>query len=457
MDVTFARFVSALRNADVRVSPAETLTAFDVVRRVGIADQALLKDSLALALAKSQDEKSRFDDTFERFFFQLAFQEPAKRTFLAKFDAKADRQAALEALHGEISAELVDAVAAVLNDDRTGLAVKVQQVADALNIHEISSLREKSVFARQIAEALAIPELETYASGGDAAGQISDELRSLLRYLRHYFHEEIRAYVDAQYRLHADASGKRALLEAALKSNLNQLPRAYHDEVRRVVQKLADKLAKEHRRRARQTDRGVLDLKRTLRRNVAYDGSVFDLRWRQRKRERATVFVLCDVSNSVARVARFLLLFLYELNDVLPSIRAFAFSSRLGEITDIMRAKPSEAAIEEALFSWGKGNTDYARAFMDFRELCGMDLNARSTLIVLGDGRSNYYDPRPDVFKELSRRAKQTFWLNPETRDQWREGDSEMRRYAPHCFRVETCNKIRDIERFADRLLVAAR
>ena len=159
MDVTFARFVSALRNADVRVSPAETLTAFDVVRRVGIADQALLKDSLSLALAKSQDEKSRFDDTFERFFFQLAFQEPAKRTFLAKFEAQADREAALEALQGEISAELVDAVAAVLNGDRTALAVKVQQVADALNIHEIRSLREKSVFARQIAEALAIPEL----------------------------------------------------------------------------------------------------------------------------------------------------------------------------------------------------------------------------------------------------------------------------------------------------------
>ena len=264
MDVTFARFVSALRNADVRVSPAETLTAFDVVRRVGIADQALLKDSLALALAKSQDEKSRFDDTFERFFFQLAFQEPAKRTFLAKFDAKADREAALEALQGDISAQLVDAVAAVLNDDRTALAVRVQQVAESLNIHEISSLREKSVFARQIAEALAIPELEAYAAsgayaagGGHGDGEISEDLRSLLRYLRHYFHEEIRAYVDAQYRLHADASGKRALLEAALKSNLNQLPKAYHDEVRRVVQKLADKLAKEHRRRARHTNRGV--------------------------------------------------------------------------------------------------------------------------------------------------------------------------------------------------------
>lgn len=457
MDVTFARFVSALRNADVRVSPAETLTAFDVVRRVGIEDQALLRDSLALALAKSQAEKVRFDDTFQRFFFQLAFQEPAKRTFLRKFEREDERRGAIETLRGEMSANLVDAVAAVLNDDRADLGLRVQQIADTLDIHEIDSLREKSVFARQIEEALFVPELDAYVAGGGHGGDISGDLRDLLRYLRRYFHEEIRAYVDAQYRLHADASGKRAILEAALKSNLNQLPQAYHVEVRRVVRKLADKLAKEHRRRRRQTDRGTLDLKRTLRRNVAYDGAVFDLRWRQRKREQATIFVLCDVSNSVARVSRFLLLFLYELADVLPNVRAFAFSSRLGEITDVMRGQPSDTAIEEAMFTWGKGNTDYARAFLDFRELCGMDLNPRATLIVLGDGRNNYYDPRTDIFQELSRRAKQTFWLNPETRDQWREGDSEMRRYAPYCFRVDTCNKIRDIERFADRLLVAAR
>ena len=449
MEVTFARFVAALRNAEVRVSPAETLTAFDVVSRVGIADKALLKDALALALAKSRDEKERFDDAFERFFFQLAFREPAKRTFLRNVD----RDAVLAALDTQLSADLVEAVANVLDDNRDQLALRVQQAAHEAGIHAISSLREKARYSEQIKEALAIDELDAYLAGG-GTGQPAD---ALLRYLRQYFNQEIRAYVDAQYRLHVDASGKRALIEAALKSNLDQLPLAYHREVRRVVEKLAARLAKEHRRRRKRTVRGVLDIKKTVRRNVAYDGAVFDLHWRQRKREPATVFVLCDVSNSVARVARFLLLFLYELADVLPNVRAFAFSSRLGEITDAMRTKSSEAAMEEALFTWGKGNTDYARAFFDFRELCGNDLNQRSTVIVLGDGRNNYYDPRPQIFEEITRRAKQTFWLNPETADQWREGDSEMRRYAPHCFAVETCNKIRDIERFADRLLTATR
>ena len=454
MEVTLARFVQALRNADVRVSPAETLDAFDIVQRIGVRDERLLKDALALVLAKSLEEKAHFDDTFQRFFFQLAFREPAKRAFLRDLD-ESGREALLQALTAETSATLARAVASVLDDDRDGLALQVQQAADAAGIHRMASLREKSHYADRIAEALAVDQLSSYLAANDGGGDGGGN--GLLRYLRQYFQQEIRAYVDAQYRLHVDASGKRKLIEAALAANLDQLPRAYHDEVRRVVEKLAAKLASEHRRRRKVTNRGQIDIKKTLRRNLAYDGAYFDLRWRQRKREQATVFVLCDVSNSVARVARFLLLFLYQLTDVLPSVRAFAFSARLGEITGVMRGRPSDAAIEEALFAWGKGNTDYARAFLDFRDLCAADINPRSTLIVLGDARNNYYDPRPQVFKQLCRRAKQAFWLNPEARDQWREGDSEMRRYAPYCFRVETCNKLRHIERFADQLLLATR
>lgn len=451
MELTFGRFVTALRNADVRASPAETLTAFEIVKRVGIANKTLLKDSLALALAKSRDEKARFDETFER-FFALAFRDGPKSSFVRRVD----RDSMLSQLRANASPGLVESVTNVLDDERDRLALRIHRAAAEADIHQIKSLREKSLYSRRIGTVLGLDELDAYLeAGATATGDAGTG--EFLRYLRQYFRQQIGDYVDAQYKLHLDASGKRAILEAALKSNLDQLPVAYHQDVRRVVEKMADKLAKDHRRRRKRARRGVLDIKKTLRRNVAYDGALFDLKWRQEKREPGAVFVLCDVSNSVARVARFLLLFLYELTDLLPNIRAFAFSSRLGEVTDTMRERPTEVAIEEALFTWGKGNTDYARAFADFRELCGPDIDQHTTLIVLGDARSNYYDPRVDIFEELTRRAKQTFWLNPESRDQWPEGDSEMRRYAPYCFRVETCNKLRDIERFADRLLVMAR
>ena len=152
-----------------------------------------------------------------------------------------------------------------------------------------------------------------------------------------------------------------------------------------------------------------------------------------------------------------MLLFLYELTDVLPNIRAFAFSSALGEVTDLFKRKSTEAAVEEALVAWGGGTTDYARAFCDFRALCGRDLDHKSTIIVLGDARNNYFEPKTDVLKELSDRVKQVLWLNPEHRSQWTQGDSEMQRYAPYCFDVRTCNRLSHIETLADKLLSAAR
>ena len=449
MDVTFSRFVQALRNADVRVSPAETLVAFDVVSRVGIENRRLLRDALGLALAKSREEKERFEDAFERFFQQLAFREPAKRTFVGNVD----REALIDRLEGELSGGLLRTIDSVLVDERDYLAFVVQRAAEEAGISEMRTLREKRVYAGKIGKALALDELEAYLAGGGTGNGMDP----VLRYLRQYFHGEIRSYVDAQYKLHVDATGRRALLEAALKSNLDRVPPDYHAEVRRVVGKLARKLSREHRRRRRRAARGVLDLKKTIRRNIAYDGAIFEPQWRRTKREKATVFVLCDVSGSVAQVARFLLLFLYELADVLPNVRSFAFSSTLGEVTDTFSRKAGEEAVEEALFVWGKGTTDYGRAFRDFRELCGRDLDSRSTVVVLGDGRNNYFDPNAKLLKEISNRVKQVFWLNPETRDRWAEGDSEMRHYAPYCLQVKTCNRIGHIESFADRLLMAAR
>ena len=84
-------------------------------------------------------------------------------------------------------------------------------------------------------------------------------------------------------------------------------------------------------------------------------------------------------------------------------------------------------------------------------------MNQRSTIIVLGDARNNYYDLDLNTFKDISKRVKQVFWLNPEARDSWSEGDSVMLRYKPFCFRVDTCNRIDHMERFADRLIAATR
>jgi len=450
MEVTLSRFVHALRSADVPVSPAETLDGFAVVRQVGIDDPGLLQNALALTLAKSPEEKARFADCFQRFFHQLAFQEPAKRTLLRDVD----EQALLEFLSDRASPGLVRVVASVLHDGHSYLAFLVQQAAEPLRLSEMQSLRDKSAHIAALSGALGLPELDGLIRGGEGS---DTELMPAVRYLRQYLHQQLRDYVDGQYKLHVDASGRRALIDAALKSNLDRLPPDYYAEVDRVVCKLADRLAQQHRRRRKRAHRGVLDIKHMIRENIAYDGAPFRLRWRQRRVERSAVYVVCDVSNSVSRVARFLLLFLYQLVDVLPRVRAFAFSNRLGEITDVFAAHGDQRAVEEAMFLWGTGTTDYGHALVDFRALVHQELDHRSIVIFLGDARSNHFDPRVDILRNIAQRVRQVFWLNPETRENWGEGDSVMRAYAPFCLRVDSCNQLQDIEQFADRLLTITR
>jgi uncharacterized protein with von Willebrand factor type A (vWA) domain len=451
MDLTLARFVTALRKADVRVSPAETLDAFEVTQRLGVADAATLRNGLRLVLAKTVADKARFDSCFERFFHQLGFRAPVKQSFFRGID----RETLLHDLKPRVSGELHEVLDEVMHDDRSHLAFRLEQVASALHLERMHALRDRTAYAEQIARVLGADELEALLRDEGAA--LPSETAHALRYVRMYLREQVHAYVDTQYRLRVDASGRKGILEAAFQSSLANLPPDFHADMRAQVERIAARLSKDHRRRRKVARRGVLDLKRTLRANIAYDETLFNLHWRRQARERATVFALCDVSGSVSRIARFLLLLLYNLADVLPQVRSFAFSSRLGEVTRLFEGKALEVAVEEALFDWGKGNTDYARAFTDFRELALADVNHRSTVIILGDARNNHYDPKPERLKEIAARAKQVLWLNPEPEEQWGDGDSEMLRYAPHCFRVTRLASLKDLERFADTLLAAHR
>ena len=446
MDVTFSVFVRALRKADIRVSPAETLDAFSVLKQIGIADRSFLKDALSLVLAKTLNEKKLFADAFERFFNQLGFREPPKQSMV---DSKKE-QSLPDSLPTEIGEPLANAVKELIRGNREPLTDALQRIANDLNIQDIRTLREKQGFALAIGERMGLPRLNQYLLE-DPDAQSND----LLRYIYQYMRRQVKDFVDRQYALHVDPTSKRSVLEAALKNSLNYLPPEYYEEVHRVVEKLAERLKQSYRKRNRRSQRGMLEFRRTMRDNMGNDGNIVTLRWRKVKREKSTVYVICDVSNSMAAIARFLLLFLYELVDVLPQVRAFAFSGQLGEVTSVLQSRSTEAAIEETLFDWGKGNTDYGRAIRDFRALCGKDLDRRSTIVVLGDGRSNFYEAELPHFAELSRRVKRVFWLNPEARSQWREGDSEMYRYAPYCNDILLCNQLQHIERFADRLLTS--
>jgi uncharacterized protein with von Willebrand factor type A (vWA) domain len=234
---------------------------------------------------------------------------------------------------------------------------------------------------------------------------------------------------------------------------LSNLEKRNFKEVQEIVFRMAKKLIAIHSKRRKTFKRGQLDVRKTLRHNMQYDGMFFDLRWKASKVDRPKVMAICDVSGSVSNYSRFLLMFLYSLAEILPKVRSFAFSSDLGEVTQLFDHSNLEDAIAKTLRDYGSGSTDYGQMFIDFKKNCMDDVNNKTTIIILGDARNNYGDPQAEVLREIYDKSKRIIWLNPEPRNSWTVGDAEMKKYAPSCHQVEVCNSLLHLERVVGNLL----
>ncbi|MGI9322879.1 MAG: VWA domain-containing protein, partial [Pseudomonadales bacterium] len=208
-----------------------------------------------------------------------------------------------------------------------------------------------------------------------------------------------------------------------------------------------------HSKRRKTFKRGQLDVRKTLRRNMQYDGMLFDVRWKSKKVDRPKVMCICDVSGSVSNYSRFLLMFLYSLADILPKVRSFAFSSDLGEVTRLFEQSSLEDAMAKTMRDYGNGSTDYGQMLQDFKSHCLKDVDGKTTLIILGDARNNYGDPRAEILRDIYDKAQRVIWLNPEPKSSWTIGDAEMKKYAPACHQTEVCNSLMHLERVVSNLL----
>jgi uncharacterized protein with von Willebrand factor type A (vWA) domain len=472
MPQVLGEFIQALRSAGVPVSPADTLDAFAAADVVGYEDKGLLKNSLALVLAKDPHEKEIYSETFDQFFSFERMQPPPGQPAAGEDEDGERSQPGLPGEGGgggggegggqqagasQGSGQLAEML---LEGDANGLAVAMAQAARNERLNQIVLFTQTGMYMRRIMNAMGkeevdaeIGRLDTAEQAGDeGAGRRAQALRQGLNWLR----EQVRDYVEHQLALDIAGNSKKFREDTLARLRLSNIEKRDFDRMRELVQRMAQRLVALHSRKRKVRQRGHLDMRKTMRRNQGYDGIPFELHWKAKKIDRPDVYAICDCSGSVASVARFLLMFLYSLNEVLPRVRSFAFSSDLGEVTELFRTKPIEEAIAITMNDYGMGSTNYGRALEQFCELCLDDIDNRSTIIILGDARNNYGDPKNELLHEIYDRSKRVLWLNPEGRSQWDTGDSEMRRYRPYCHTAEVCNSLIHLERVVSGLLRTA-
>ena len=476
MQSNLVSFIQVLRSHDVRISPAETLDAMTVAKTLGYADRTLLRDGLGMTLAKTPEEELVFNRCFDQFFqqslsdFELPEDssegqqsEDESETGDANPDAEAAANAAgdSESLLQQAAAESEqindlmqsELMQNLVQNNRTELTMAIGQAAAEANLQQIKMFTQKGQFTRKMLDAMGEEQLR--AAIIDLERRDSPALAELQRY-RDLLREQVRDYVDREYLLNAEGKNKQFMEDILSKTRLSNIEHTYLHRVHELVQKMARKLAARYSRKRIRTRRGQLNMAKTLRRGVASDGVLFHTYWRKTRKDKPQVLAVCDVSGSVAAYAKFLLMFLYAVQDVLPRVRSFAFSSHLGEVSHLFDEYPVDKAIELVNWQYG-GATDYGGSLMDLANLVLDDINSSTTVIILGDARNNRGDPKLEIMQSIYQRAKQVIWLNPESRRAWGSGDSEMLRYQSACHFTAECNNLKQLERIVDQLLKSTR
>jgi uncharacterized protein len=433
-------FCEELRSEGLNVGTSEILDAFEALQSVPWTEPADFREAMAATLAKSQEDRRVFELLFDRFFFRAAEAE-------ALHQGIGEQQRQRYGAEGELDLEeLREAIRQAITEGRDGEMRDLARLAIAAFGRAGEGSGVVGVDVQRIRRTLG---LQTQGRA-DADGEpLTLDRESLNQFERHLRRELERALIERTDRL--PPSRPLAELDRALPTSPAQDLASVHRAVAQLKRRLAT-LGHEQRGRRKST---VVDVRRTMRASLETGGVPLRLKHRPRRPRRPEIYVLCDVSTSVTSASVFFLSVLHALHDSFRKLRSFVFIERISEVTDVFERERDFREISDRISREGgvadvSGYTDYGRVWLEFEAEISEDLDPRSTVIVLGDARTNGREPHAETFARVAGRAGRTFWLNPEPRLYWNYGDSVMAAYERYCDGAFECWTTKHLENFVN-------
>ncbi len=454
------RFVSCCRAADLRISTAEVLDCVTQLTMIDPANEDEFKLVLKSNFAKSRMEQSRFDQMYHLFFHEMKsdLSETVNNPEGGKYQSVYDMLSEMEAAN-----DLEQALMDYLSGD------PMRFIQEVHNIHtqeeqEAKALRSNmSQLASRLQVMLQINKLQSkilqFLGGNHAeidkadAKEIGKEFSERLDNALHLLNDEPRPDNYALKNVKEHEQHYNTIGEIPF-SNLSQ---EEIEEVKDVIQKLVKKLEEISSLRYSKNNKGVFDLKKTLRKSGKYLGIPIEIVYKNKALKKGKIVTLCDVSGSVWSTARFMLNILYSLQECFSKVKSYVFVSDLVEVSDFFINYDTNEAISkimnEADINY-YAPTDYGMAFQHFKNEHLNDLDKKTTLLIIGDARSNYMNPQELILKKMREKCRRVVWLNPEQQQFWDTGDSEMYTYKPHCNEVRPCGNLNQLIDFIEELVI---
>jgi uncharacterized protein len=465
--------ITELREIGIPVSLAERIDAERSLRHLPVDDRDTVKAVLRAVLVKDHDHEMVFDAVFDMYF--AAQVTPAVTAASEGEDGRAPGPAdgaanqvsgrsgvGLGSLDDATLSELLlaalregnevmlRAIASVLVDRHAGIQPGRPVAGTYYVFRTMRAVDPDGLTARLVGRAVAAGPESALLRRLEVEGYEAELLR-------------FRQLVEAEVRLRmVDDRGAAAVartLRRPLPEDVGFLTSSQEQiaDMRAVLAPLARRLVGRLAARRRHGRRGPLDFRRTVRRSLSTGGVPVRPAFRKPHPAKPELFVLADISGSVATFAAFTLQLTYALRSQFSRVRSFVFVDGVAEVTQVLEEAPDIVSVTRHINAagsgvWLDGRSDYGHALSAFWEMWGESVRTRTTVIVLGDARTNYHDPCEGILKAVSQRAGHLVWLNPEPAAAWNSGDSVMASYQPYCDAVQECRNIRQLRTFVEDL-----
>lgn len=441
-------FVTALRTKGIMVGTGETVDAAEAITRLGLDERSILREGLAGTLTRKHSQREVFDEIFDLYFPSRVGRPPSAERVPADLGvgalrdmlAEALAQADLDAL-GELAEISVDRFGEVAGDPPGWSARQT-----------LGQVEPQSLVARAVG--LRGDDDATVELGGVSP---RDQIRELVGTFRERVEDEAR-------RRTSETRGRERMVSTAvqaqtehvdfLSANAEQL-----HEMRRAVRPLARRLATRLSVRRRRSFSSTIDIRKTMRKSMATGGTPIDVVYAKPHPSRPDLVLLCDVSDSVSGFSGFTMLLVQAMKNQFKKVKVYAFVNAMADVTDLISVDGDEDGeglhariVEQARVAQGTSNSDYGAALAEFVARDLEVVGPRSSVLILGDARTNYRNPGLDDVREIAARSKRTFWLNPEQEQSWGTGDSAAFEYAA-VVEMRECRSIEQLGEFVSRLL----
>ena len=471
-------FIAELRKAGLPVSLTENLDAMEAVKEIPIEDRQAFKYALAATLVKSNSHWRAFETIFEVYFslrgpeHQIPGEMSDAEAELWREEQEMQQQGegaagsggGMDSLTPEEIAQML--MQALMNGDQAMMRALARQSVQrfagmepgrpvggtyylyrTLRNLDLDNMLDKLMEANREQAAQELTKLEERLE--------KDEFESRIEQFKQEVEAEIRRRLVADRGAEAMAKTLRKPLPEDVEfmhANKEEM-----QSLKKALQPLTRKLAAKLARKRRHGRRGPLDFRATVRSSLSYGGVPADPKFKYPRPSKPELMVVADISGSVAAFARFTLMFVYAIQGQFSKVRSFVFIDGIDEVTDYFKSNVdiSDAIHRvntEADVVWVDGHSDYGHAFEVFWERYGKDINPKTTILLLGDARNNYHASSAWVIKEMQKRGRHVYWLNPEPRSYWNTGDSIVGEYGNFTDGVYECRNLRQLEAFVEKL-----